>query len=78
MTPRRYLWNVLKLADINLNVLLLVDEHIQTLSRRAGIARRKGKRWACVFCALLNPVAKWLAGEEDHCERAAAKEGCIR
>jgi len=36
----------------------------ETLSSRAGKAAREGKRWACVFCRLLDRL------DPNHCEKA--------
>ena len=42
----------------------------ETLSSRAGKAAREGKRWACVFCRLLDRF------DPDHCAKAIeADEG---
>ena len=42
------------------NALLGGDED-ETISSRAEKARRKGKRWGCVLCRILD----WL--DKDHC-----------
>ena len=36
----------------------------ETLSSRAGKAAREGKRWACVFCRLLDRL------DPNHCEKS--------
>lgn len=36
----------------------------ETISSRAGRARRQGKRWACVLCRLLDAL------DPGHCERS--------
>lgn len=36
----------------------------ETISSRAGKARRAGRRWGCVLCRLLDALDK------DHCERS--------
>jgi hypothetical protein len=36
----------------------------ETISSRAGRARRKGRRWACLLCRLLDAL------DQDHCERS--------
>ena len=36
----------------------------ETLSSRAGKAAREGKRWACVFCWLLDRL------DPNHCEKS--------
>lgn len=35
-----------------------------TISRRAGMAARRGERWGCVLCRVLDRV------DPDHCERS--------
>ncbi len=76
MTPGRWVANNLKVADIAINTGPLCSEKVETLSRRAGRARYEGKRWGCVFCAILNPVARAVCRAlgmrvpEDHCEEA--------
>lgn len=35
-----------------------------TISHRAKLARRTGKRWGCVLCRILDSLQK------DHCERS--------
>jgi hypothetical protein len=40
----------------------------ETISSRAGRARRKGRRWACLLCRLLDALDK------DHCERSIESE----
>lgn len=36
----------------------------ETISSRAGKARRAGRRWGCVLCKLLDAI------DNDHCERS--------
>ena len=36
----------------------------ETISSRAGRAQRDGKRWACVFCKLLDKI------DRNHCEKS--------
>ena len=36
----------------------------ETISSRAGRAKRQGKRWACVLCRLLDAI------DPNHCERS--------
>jgi hypothetical protein len=64
VTPQRYGLNALKLLDVAVNVLVLADSRVQTLSRRAGLARNKGQRWGCVLCRVLD----WVAPK--HCDKA--------
>jgi len=68
MTPWRYIKNVAKVLSIVVNVVFLFSARVQTLSRRAGIARNEGRRWGCVFCAIVNPPFRWLVGQADHCQ----------
>jgi hypothetical protein len=77
VTLARWLKNNAKALDVLLNTSLLASSRVETLSRRAGLARREGKRWACVFCAVLNPIVRRLFGQPDHCESAASHQGCI-
>lgn len=39
-----------------------------TISRRAGLAARAGRRWGCVLCRLLDHI------DRDHCERAVTTD----
>lgn len=39
----------------------------ETISSRAGRARRHGKRWACILCRLLDTL------DPDHCERSIGR-----
>lgn len=64
MTPQRWALNVLKVGDVAFNVILLCDSRVQTLSRRAGLARNAGKRWGCVLCRVLD----WFKAK--HCDSA--------
>jgi hypothetical protein len=36
----------------------------ETISSRAGRARREGRRWACLLCRLLDAI------DPDHCDRS--------
>ncbi|MFM0013703.1 hypothetical protein [Paraburkholderia sediminicola] len=49
----------------------------ETISSRAGKARRNGKEWACILCAFLGWVATLIAGAPtDHCtESVEINEG---
>ena len=40
------------------------DDTVETMSRRAALARNAGKRWGCVMCRFLNLFQK------DHCDKA--------
>lgn len=66
MSPQRWALNALKTADVAVNVVVLCDSRVQTLSRRAGLARNAGKRWGCVLCRVLERFAA------KHCDRAVA------
>ena len=67
MTPLRYLLNLLKLLSVVVNVVFLFSVRVETLSRRAGVARLQGRRWGCVVCAIINPIFRRLVGQADHC-----------
>ena len=58
----QYIWNLLVAVDQFINTLFggYPDE---TISSRAAKQHRKGKRWACILCRLLDVVDK------DHCEK---------
>lgn len=64
MNPKRWGLNVLKWLDVGLNVVLLASSRVETLSRRAGLARNDNKRWGCVLCRLLDRI------HPGHCDRA--------
>lgn len=49
------------------NVAANGDED-ETISSRAGKARRKGKRWGCVLCKLLEKI------DPGHCDRAIEED----
>jgi hypothetical protein len=76
VTPRRWIANNLKALDILGNTSVGCSEDVETFSRRAGRARHAGKRWGCVVCALLNPLARvicrllGLRVPDDHCEES--------
>jgi hypothetical protein len=67
VTPLRYVLNLLKLASVVFNVVFLFSSRVETLSRRAGVARNEGRRWGCVLCAIVNPIFRVLVGQDDHC-----------
>jgi len=58
----KYFWNILVSIDQLLNTLLggYPDE---TVSSRAAKANRKGKKWGCILCWLLDKIDK------NHCEK---------
>jgi len=58
-----WLKNILLWLDQGLNTLLLGDPD-ETLSRRAGRARAKGKQWGCLLCKVLD----WV--DPRHCQKS--------
>ena len=56
-------WRIAVGYDQLVNVAANGDED-ETISSRAGKAAREGKRWACVFCRLLDRL------DPNHCEKA--------
>jgi hypothetical protein len=76
VTPGRWIANNLKAVDILGNTSVGCSEKVETFSRRAGRARHEGKRWGCVVCAVLNPVARLVCrllgvrASDDHCEES--------
>ncbi len=60
---KRYLWKNAIAFDQWVNTLFdgYPDE---TISSRAGKARRQGKGWGCLLCKLLD----WL--DKNHCEKS--------
>lgn len=56
-------WSTANSIDQSANAALKGDCD-ESLSSRAGKARRKGKIWGCVLCKLLDAVVK------NHCEDA--------
>jgi hypothetical protein len=59
----RRAWTLAVAHDQLANAAFGGDED-ETLSSRAGKAARQGKRWACVFCRLLDRI------EPNHCEKS--------
>lgn len=59
---RTYLWNLLVSLDQFINTVLggFPDE---TISSRAAKSRKRGKRWACILCRILDRI------DPDHCEK---------
>lgn len=55
-------WRVLVGLDVAANAVLN-DDTIQTISKRAALARNSGKRWGCVLCKLLDKADK------NHCDK---------
>lgn len=58
--------NVAIAFDQFLAVLLCIGNPGETISGRAGIARREGKLWGCVLCRFLDAI------ERNHCELSIA------
>ncbi|WP_067586373.1 hypothetical protein [Endozoicomonas ascidiicola] len=67
---KQYLWNFLVWLDQGLNVVFMGGCPDETVSSRAGKAARKGKKWGCVLCRVLDVVDK------NHCEKSI--EWCHR
>lgn len=59
---RRYAWNLLIALDQFANTVMGGDPD-ETISSRAGKAARKGRRWACVLCKILDCI------DRRHCEK---------
>jgi len=59
---RTYLWNLLVSLDQFINTVLggFPDE---TISSRAAKSRKRGKRWACILCRILDRI------DPDHCDK---------
>lgn len=60
---RRYAWNILIALDQFVNVMFFMGDPDETISSHAGKAARKGKRWACVLCKILDRI------DMRHCEK---------
>ena len=60
---KRYLVNLLIALDQFGNALFAGDPD-ETISSRAGKAARRGRRWGCVLCRVLDVF------EHDHCEKS--------
>jgi len=56
-------WTIAVAYDQLANAAFGGDED-ETISSRAGKARRRGKRWACLLCRLLDAL------DPDHCEKS--------
>lgn len=63
ITGSRRAWKLAVSYDQLANTAFGGDED-ETLSSRAGKAARKGKRWACILCKLLDAL------DPDHCENS--------
>jgi hypothetical protein len=62
--PRASRWLELGVAVSRLLNAATGGSADQTMSQRAGLARRAGKRWGCVLCRLLHVFNR------DHCEES--------
>lgn len=63
MILRRYLANLAVWLDEGANVVLFGGNAHETISERAAVARRDGKRWGCALCAVLDRIVR------GHCDR---------
>lgn len=61
-SPRRA-WRLAIAKDQLANAALNGDED-KTISHRAALARRAGRRWGCVLCRVLDAI------DPDHCEKS--------
>jgi len=61
-SPRRF-WRVMLAHDQAANAAFGGSED-ETISSRAGRAARRGDRWGCVLCKLLDKI------DPDHCEKS--------
>lgn len=61
-SPRRF-WRVMLAHDQSANAAFGGSED-ETISSRAGRAARRGDRWGCVLCKLLDRV------DPGHCEKS--------
>lgn len=59
---KSYLWNLLVSLDQTLNTAL-GGHPDETISSRAAKSRKRGKRWACILCGLLDKL------DPNHCEK---------
>ena len=59
----RWLWRIVVWLDQGLNVIFLNGDPDETVSSHAGKDARKGERWACVLCKLLDKL------DPGHCVR---------
>lgn len=61
-SPRRA-WLLAIAKDQLTNAVFNGDED-KTISHRAALARRAGRRWGCVLCRVLDAI------DPDHCEKS--------
>lgn len=61
-SPRRF-WRVMLAHDQAANAAFGGSEN-ETISSRAGRAARRGDRWGCVLCKLLDKI------DPGHCEKS--------
>lgn len=66
------------MRDWILRVLIAFDRFIntvfgghpdETISARSAMAQRKGKKWGCILCKMLDKI------EKDHCVSSIFKDG---
>ena len=69
-SPRRF-WRVMLAHDQAANAAFGGSED-ETISSRAGRAARRGDRWGCVLCKLLDKI------DPDHCEGAIEPDEGVR
>jgi len=64
---KRYVWNLLIALDQLVNTIL-AGYPDETVSSRAGTAAKKGRRWGCVLCGLLDRL------DPGHCDRSIERD----
>jgi len=62
-----YLWNILISIDQFFNTLFGGNPD-ETISSRAGKARRNGKKWGKVLCTVLDKI------DPDHCNKSIEED----
>lgn len=60
---KQYLWNILIAADQFWNTVFAGNPD-ETISSRAGRAAKRGDRWACILCRILDRL------DPGHCEKS--------
>lgn len=65
---KNWFWNVVTSANRLINVMVLFSRKPTTLSKRAAVARDKGKTWGCVLCRFLDSI------DPHHCDKALMGE----
>ncbi len=64
---KRWIWNILVAFDQFWNAILAGDPD-ETISSRAGKAKREDKKWACILCRFLDIF------DESHCREAVNED----